>query len=126
MPPTRKNDNQPITERTKTMNPYGVLTTYEERMKANLQQYQRPEKAGIFRLRLDHRTWGKHMCLFCYFTDLDTGEKIRLACWRGAGERYAPRKCTIDFAKVRDRTGWRCTLAANVYGIIDWIDAEPL
>lgn len=108
------------------MNPNGILTTYEERMKANLQQYQRPEKAGIFRLRLDHRTWGKHMCLFCYFTDLDTGEKIRLACWRGAGERYAPRKCTIDFAKVRDRTVWRCTLAANVYGIIDWIDAEPL
>lgn len=56
MPPTRKNDNQPITERTKTMNPYGILTTYEERMKANLQQYQRPEKAGTFRLRLDHRT----------------------------------------------------------------------
>ena len=44
------------------------------------------------------------MCLFCYFTDLDTGEKIRLACWRGAGERYAPRKSDIDFAKVRDRT----------------------
>ena len=60
------------------------------------------------------------------FTDLDTGEKIRLACWRGAGERYAPRKCAIDFAKVRDRTCWSCTLAANVYGIIDWIDAEPL
>ena len=108
------------------MNPNGILTTYEERMKANLQQYQRPEKAGTLRLRLDHRTWGKHMCLFCYFTDLDTGEKIRLACWRGAGERYAPRKCTIDFAKVRDRTFWSCTLAANVYGIIDWIDAEPL
>ena len=53
------------------MNPNGILTTYEERMKANLQQYQRPEKAGTFRLRLDHRTWGKHMCLFCYFTDLD-------------------------------------------------------
>ena len=33
------------------MNPYGILTSYEERMKANLQQYQRPEKAGIFRLR---------------------------------------------------------------------------
>lgn len=60
------------------MNPYGILTSYEERMKANLQRYQRPEKAGSFRLRLDHRTWGKHMCLFCYFTDLDTGEKIRL------------------------------------------------
>ena len=25
------------------MNPYGILTTYEERMKANLQQYQRPD-----------------------------------------------------------------------------------
>ena len=83
------------------MNLYGILTSYEERMKANLQRYQRPEKAGTFRLRLDHRTWGKHMCLFCYFTDLDTGEKIRLACWS-------------------------CTLAANVYGIIDWINAEPL
>lgn len=70
------------------MNPNGILTTYEERMKANLQQYQRPEKAGTFLVRLDHRTWGKHMCLFCYFTDMDTSEKIRLACWRGAGERY--------------------------------------
>lgn len=38
------------------MNPYGILTSYEERMKANLQQYQRPEKAGTFCLRLDHRT----------------------------------------------------------------------
>lgn len=108
------------------MNPYGILTSYEERIKANLQRYQRPEKAGTFRQRLDHRTWGKHMCLFCYFTDLDTGEKIRLACWSCAGERYAPRKCTIDFAKVRDHTCWSCTLAANVYGIIDWINAEPM
>ena len=108
------------------MNPNGILTTYEERMKANLQRYQRPEKAGTFRLRLDHRTWGKHMCLFCYFTDLDTGEKIRLACWRGAGERYAPRKSDIDFAKVRDRTAWRCTLTANAYGDINWTDAKPL
>ena len=64
------------------MNSYGILTSYEERMKANLQRYQRPEKAGTFRLRLDHRTGGKHMCLFCYFNNLDTGEKIRLACWR--------------------------------------------
>lgn len=48
------------------MNPYGILTSYEERMKANLQRYQRPEKARTFRLRLDHRTWGKHMCLLCY------------------------------------------------------------
>lgn len=108
------------------MNPYGILTSYEERMKANLQWYQRPEKAGTFRLCLDHRTWGKHMCLFCYFTDLDTGEKIRLACWRYAGKRYAPCKSTIDFAKVRDHTCWNCTLAANVYSTIDWINAEPL
>lgn len=43
------------------MNPYGILTSYEERIKANLQRYQRPEKAGTFRQRLDHRTWGKHM-----------------------------------------------------------------
>ena len=57
------------------MNPYGILTSYEERMKANLQRYQRPEKAGTFRLCLDHRTWGKHMCLFCYFTDLDNRRK---------------------------------------------------
>ena len=26
------------------MNPNGILTTYEERMKANLQRYQHPEK----------------------------------------------------------------------------------
>lgn len=36
------------------MNPYGILTSYEERMKDNLQRYQRPEKAGTFRLRLDY------------------------------------------------------------------------
>ena len=66
------------------------------------------------------------MCLFCYFTNLDTGEKIRLACWRGAEERYAPRKSSIDFAKVRDRTAWRCTLTANAYGDINWTDAESL
>ena len=47
------------------MNPNGILTTYEERMKANLQQYQRPEKAGTFRLRLDHRTWGKACVKYC-------------------------------------------------------------
>lgn len=72
------------------MNYYGILTNYEERMEANLEQYSRPEKAGAFHLRLDYRTWGKRMCLFCYFTDEDTGEKIRLACWRNAKEHYAP------------------------------------
>lgn len=55
------------------MNYYGILTNYEERMEANLEQYSRPEKAGNFHLRLDYRTWGKRMCLFCYFTDEDTG-----------------------------------------------------
>lgn len=39
------------------MNPYGILTSYEQRMKANLQRYQRPEKAGTFCLRLDNRIW---------------------------------------------------------------------
>lgn len=58
------------------MNYYGILTNDEERMEANLEQYSRPEKAGTFNLRLDYRTWGKRMCLFCYFTDEDTGEKI--------------------------------------------------
>ena len=29
------------------MNPNGILTTYEERMKANLQRYQRPEKPEL-------------------------------------------------------------------------------
>ena len=39
------------------MNYYGILTNYEERMEANLEQYSRPEKAGAFHLRLDYRTW---------------------------------------------------------------------
>ena len=43
------------------MNYYGILTNYEERMEANLEQYSRPEKAGTFNLRLDYRTWGKRM-----------------------------------------------------------------
>ena len=32
------------------MNPNGILTTYEERMKANLQRYQHPEKCRNFPL----------------------------------------------------------------------------
>lgn len=62
------------------MNYYGILTNDKERMEANLEQYSRSEKAGTFNLRLNYRTWDKRMYLFCYFTDEDTGEKIRLAC----------------------------------------------
>ena len=111
------------------MNPNGILTTYEERMKANLQQYQRPEKAG----RPGHSACalitapGASTCACSATSPIWT--PARRSAWpaaRGAGERYAPRKCTIDFAKAHDRTVWRCTLAANVYGIIDWIDAEPM
>ena len=109
------------------MNYYGILTNYEERMEANLEQYSRPEKAGTFHLRLDYRTWGKRMCLFCYFTDEDTGEKIRLACWRNAKAHYAPRKCTaIDFARVRTDSLWRCTLEEDTKGNINWVMAEAL
>lgn len=93
MPLAGKNDNQKKKGQ-KTMNYYGILTNYEERMEANLEQYSRPEKAGTFNLRLDYRTWGKRMCLFCYFTDEDTGEKIRLACWRNAKAHYAHWKRT--------------------------------
>ena len=32
------------------MNYYGILTNYEERMEANLEQYSRPEKAGTLSL----------------------------------------------------------------------------
>ena len=121
---TGKNDNLKKKGQ-KTMNYYGILTNYEERMEANLEQYSRPEKAGTFNLRLDYRTWGKRMCLFCYFTDEDTGEKIRLACWRNAKAHYAPRKCTaIDFARVRTDSLWRCTLEEDTKGNINWVMAE--
>ena len=124
MPLTGRNDN-PKKKGQTTMNYYGILTNYEERMEANLEQYSRPEKAGTFHLRLDYRTWGKRMCLFCYFTDEDTGEKIRLACWRNAKEHYAPRKCTdIDFARVPTNSLWRCTLEADARGNINWVMAE--
>lgn len=41
---TGKNDNLKKKGQT-TMNHYGILTNYEERMEANLEQYSRPEES---------------------------------------------------------------------------------
>lgn len=107
------------------MNYFGVLTTHEEYATAHLTDYIHLRKPGTYRLHLDCRAWGKRMNLICFFTELDTGKKFALQCWRH-GSIYNPKRSDINFAEVRDGTNWLCTVGANRNGNPDWVTAEPL
>lgn len=53
-----------------------------------LKQYQFEAPEGTWNGRLDNLAWGKSTNLFCYFTDLATGDKRRLSVFSRSS--YSP------------------------------------
>ena len=105
------------------MNEYGVITTLAEKNNPELELYDNPDCEGIFKLRLDHKAWFRKGGLKCYFTDVETGDKICLYAWRK--ERYVkgipvnvyqPTNTNIDFSVVKLGSVWECEISLNSRG----------
>ena len=97
------------------MNNNGILTTTEELMAVNYQEYKTISEPGVYILRLMFRSWYK-MGLICYFEDYNDGRKYKLYCFRhiiDGKEIYNPRSSKIDFSQVPDGTNWECEILIN-------------
>lgn len=110
------------------MNKYGVLTTDDELLEADVDDYETLRNEGTFRLLLNCRSWysnGRSYGLICYFEDSE-GELYQIFCFRhkvDGKEIYNPKNSKINFAEVTDGTLWDITMAKNKKGRTEWVDA---
>lgn len=97
------------------------------RIDRSSQGYKRLEEAGEYLVTLKFTTWGKQLCLGCYF-EADDGERFYLYAWlQESGDRrgqYCPRECGPNFRYVKDGTRWRITTKLNKKGNVYWATAE--
>jgi hypothetical protein len=85
---------------------------------------------GTWDGHLDFRTWSSRKgagALLCYFTDIRTGRRFRLAAarpWEGDAFRCTPKDRAIDFsrASVDDRV-FRLRVRCDAKGHVAWIGA---
>ena len=61
--------------------------------------YDAPE--GTWKAQLDHKAWGKSQNLFCYFTEIASGDKYRLSVFSRSD--YAP--CEVEVAMREQEIG---------------------
>jgi len=57
--------------------------------------YQPLVPEGKYKVQLDFHAWGKSTNLFCFFTDIDSGEKYRLSVF--SRQDYKPYNGSIPF-----------------------------
>ncbi|GEM_PF-1984435 len=60
-----------------------------------LSEYQSDAPMGTWQGRLDFHAWGKSTNLFCYFTDIASGDKFRLSVF--SRSNYAPYNGDVFF-----------------------------
>jgi len=41
-------------------------------------------------------------------------------------DQYRPKRCEVDFEKVKDDTWWRCAVEKNEKGNYTWVAAEMM
>ncbi len=114
------------------MNMYGVLTTPDELAKYRLDLYETIRKPGVYRCRLDCRSWYQSANIYglvCYFTDIDTGLKWQVFVFRhrvGDIDIYCPKKTPIAFEKVDDNSLWEITIEKGRTGKCSFTEAKPI
>ncbi|MCR5734934.1 MAG: hypothetical protein K6G22_10045 [Lachnospiraceae bacterium] len=114
------------------MNTYGVLTTQEELAAHNLDDYETFDEVGVYRCRLDCRSWyqnGRIYGLVCYFTDLDEEIGWQGFCFRhrvDGKEIYCPQDGSVDFERVEDGSLWEITIGKNKKGKCTLTSAKRL
>lgn len=57
------------------------------------------EDLGQYNAILDYKSWGEHICLWCFFT-LDNGQKIRLHLYKNKNGLFTPKNGDYDFSII--------------------------
>ena len=113
------------------MNSYSVLTMPEEFEERDDRSYETLKEEGVFELKLIFRGCYRKafsMGLIYYFETAD-GKRCKLFCFRhnkNGEDQYCPKRCEIDFEKVKDGTWWRCAVEKNEKGNYTWVVAETM
>lgn len=113
------------------MNSYSVLTMPEEFEERDDRSYETLKEEGVFELKLIFRGCYRKafsMGLIYYFETAD-GKRCKLFCFRhtkNGEDQYRPKRCEIDFEKVKDVTWWRCAVEKNEKGNYTWVAAEMM
>lgn len=90
-----------------------VLNTYTDDL---------PE--GSWEGRLDDRAWGKSTNLFCYFTNLQTGQKHRLSVFQRS--QYKPYKHGPSFRAAGIGEAYRIETAMSKNGFPKFVSATKI
>lgn len=92
--------------------------------KVLLSQYADKVSEGEYAVRLDQKAWGKSMSLWCFFTVIDTEEKIAINCFRTKGV-YGPRDQSIDFSITgNEGSTYKIKVAVSSKGYMNLSSAE--
>jgi hypothetical protein len=71
-------------------------------------------KTGTYKCQLDFTVWGKSGNLFCFFTNIETGEMYRLSVW--FNQNYKPRKGEVSFKDANPETLYIIEIKAGKKG----------
>ncbi|MBL4804616.1 MAG: hypothetical protein JKY71_07095 [Alphaproteobacteria bacterium] len=86
-----------------------------------LKSYTDEPPEGLWEGRLDDRAWGRSTNLFCYFTNLETGQKHRLSVFHRNG--YKPYKDGPSFRAAGVGEVYRIKTALSKNGLPKFMSA---
>ncbi len=85
------------------------------------QEYSPIVPSGEFSVAFDDRAWGKSTNLFCYFTDLTSGQKYRLSVF--ARQNYRPYDNGVSFRDAPFGSRYKITINESKNGLPKFLTA---
>lgn len=88
--------------------------------------YSNEFQNGEYLVTLDMKSWGKTLCLHCYFTT-DDGDKIILTAYEYNG-KYSPDKFSIDMSDTNIKIGdkFKVEVGKTNNGRAKWLKVNRL
>ncbi len=85
------------------------------------QEYSAVAPSGEYSVAFDDRAWGKSTNLFCYFTDITSGQKYRLSVF--ARQNYRPYDNGVSFRDAVFGSRYKITIEASKNGLPKFLSA---
>ncbi len=92
--------------------------------KEKLSEYSSEVPAGTHIVRLDDQAWGKSSNLFCYFTEISSGNQYRLGVFNRSD--YEPYKGELSFKEETPGTQYEITTDVSRNGLSKFEKAVKL
>ena len=89
-----------------------------------LKDYASDIDEGTYNVRLDYHAWGKSTNLFCYFTDTNSGQKLRLSVFSRSD--YKPYNSDVAFDQEEVGGVFEITTSISKNGFPKFMTAQKL